>query len=124
MEEIGQRLTDLSWAGGLIDGEGCITAARGVRLEVQSTSRATIERLRELLGGKCYVESRKTAKGRTVFRWVLYGAEAQKVLQDLSPYLTEKKEQAALVIKFYSYPTKSAMRASILERLKRLKRTS
>ena len=124
MEEIGQRLTDLAWAGGLIDGEGCISVKSGVRVDVQSTSRATIERLRVILGGKCYVESRRTATGRTVFRWVVYGAEAKKLLVTLSSYLIEKKAQADLARSYLRYPPKSAMRKSIESRIKKLKRTS
>lgn len=124
MEEIGQRLTDLAWAGGLIDGEGCIEATGSLRITVQSTSRATVESLHEILGGKCYVESRKTAKGRTVFRWALYGPNALAALHTLDGYLVEKKDQAKLAASFYRYPPKSAMRASIKERLSKLKRTS
>ena len=93
-------------------------------MDVQSTSRATIERLRAILGGKCYVESRKTATGRTVFRWTAYGPTARDLLTSLAAYLVEKKGQAALAVAYFRYPPHSAMRKSIEARVSKLKRTS
>ena len=119
----GQRLIELAWSGGLIDGEGCISVHKNtIKLDVQSTSRITIETLFGLFGGTCAVESRKTKSGRTVFRWSIYGQNARQCLQRLLPYMVEKKRQAQLAVSFYSFPHHSAMRESIQRRIKALKR--
>ena len=119
----GQRLIELAWSGGLIDGEGCISVHKNtIKLDVQSTSRITIETLFGLFGGTCAVESRKTKSGRTVFRWSIYGQNAKQCLQGLLPYMVEKKKQAQLAVSFYSFPHHSAMRESIERRIKTLKR--
>lgn len=123
LAQIGRRLTELAWAGGLIDGEGCIGVHRKtIKLDVQSTSRATIEALHRLFGGSCAVESRRTKLGRPVFRWSLYGQNARYCLAQLVPYLVEKKRQAQLVVSYYNFPSNSAMRESIQRRVKALKR--
>ncbi len=120
---IGQKLTDLAWSGGLVDGEGCIGIHGGtLKLDVQSTSRITIETLFKVLGGNCSVESRRTKMGRPVFRWNLYGQNARLCLIKIIPYMVEKKRQAQLAVSFYNFPSNSAMRESISRRLKTLKR--
>ena len=120
---IGQRLTNRAWAGGLIDGEGCITIHSGtLRLDVQSTSRITIETLHSLFGGTCAVESRRTKSGRTVFKWSLYGKKARNCLSKLIPYMVEKKKQAQLAVSYYNFPSRSAMRESVVRRISALKR--
>ena len=123
LAEIGQRLTDLAWAGGLIDGEGCITIHSGtVKLDVQSTSRITIETLHRLFDGKCAVESRRAKSGRTVFKWSMYGKRACALLSRIIPYMVEKKKQAQLAVSYYNFPSHSAMRESVMRRIRALKR--
>ncbi len=123
LASIGQRLTELAWAGGLIDGEGCVTISSGsVRLDVQSTSRSTIQKLFDLFGGSCIVESRRTKMGRPVFRWYLNGKKAKNILRKLSHYMVEKKRQAELAVSYSNFPPNSAMRESVERRIKQLKR--
>lgn len=122
-EPTGQRLTDLSWAGGLLDGEGCFRASSTPTISVESTSKNTVERLHELFKGTCSAEKRRTASGRQVFRWRIYGKNAVEVCESVLPYLVEKQKQAELITSFYRYPTRSAMRRSISRRLSKLKRT-
>lgn len=123
LAEIGQRLINLAWAGGLIDGEGFIGVHRGsIVLVVQSTSRITIESLFQLFGGNCAVEARRTKVGRPVFRWAIYGKKARHCLTRIVPYMVEKKQQAYLAISYYNFPRRSAMRESVERRIKTLKR--
>jgi len=122
-EQTGLKLTDLSWAGGLLDGEGCFRASTTPTISVESTSKNTVERLYELFEGTCSAEKRRTASGRQVFRWRVYGKNAVKVCESVLPYLVEKQKQAELLILFYRYPKRSAMRRSISRRLSKLKRT-
>lgn len=124
LERLGQRLIDLAWAAGLIDGEGCIMIRGSVAVDVQSTSRHLIQRLHDILGGRCSVESRRTRQNRAVFRWRIYGQEAVAALDHLLPFLVEKKKQAQLACCYYSYLPGSAMRESIKKRIKQLKKTS
>ena len=124
-EGTGQKLIDLSWAAGLLDGEACfrIDKRGGVRVAVDSTSKSTVERLFDILGGSCSVHSRRTAAGRPVFHWRVNGKEAVSVCILLIPFLVEKKRQAELLSIAQKYPPKSAMRKSIAVRLSELKRT-
>ena len=123
LAQIGQRLTRLAWAGGLIDGEGYVGINKNsVKLDVQSTSRVTIETLYEIFKGHCAVESRRTATGRPVFRWSVSGKNALMILATLTPYLVEKKRQAELSISYHRFPPRSAMRESIERRIRALKR--
>lgn len=113
----------MSWAGGLLDGEGCFRATKCPVISVESTSKSTVEKLHELFDGTCSAEKRKTNSGRQVFKWRVYGKNAKAVCEDVLPFLVEKKPQAELLVLFYRYPARSAMRRSIARRLKELKRT-
>jgi len=124
LERLGRRLTDLAWAAGLVDGEGCVQVRGSVALDVQSTSRRIVERLYEILGGRCYIEKRRTRYNRPVFRWRIYGQDAVAALDHLMPFLIEKKKQAQLACCYYAYPPNSAMRWSIKKRITQLKRTT
>ena len=122
-EPTGQKLTDLSWAGGLLDGEGCFRASNTPTISVESTSKHTVERLHELFGGTCSAAKRRTASGRQVFRWRIYGRKAVAVCAATASYMVEKQKQAELLMLFYRYPKRTAMRRSISRRLSQLKRT-
>ena len=123
-ETIGQKLTDLIWASGLLDGEGCFTAANGRTpcIAVESCSKTVVEVLHSLWGGSCTIKKRRTVMDRPVFVWRIYGEEAVSVCEQVLPYLKEKKSQAALIPLIKRFPPRSAMRESIVDRLKYLKR--
>jgi hypothetical protein len=120
----GQRLIDMSWLAGLIDGEGCFLFNSSPLITMDSTCRTVIEEAHKTLGGQCYAIKRLTAIGRPVFRWQIGGKKALEACTLLVPYLRDKKEQAFLLSKIYKYPPNSAMRACIRSRLKGLKRVS
>tara|TARA_B100000700_G_scaffold325762_1_gene435383 strand:- start:1568 stop:1837 length:270 start_codon:yes stop_codon:yes gene_type:complete len=87
------------------------------------TSKSTIEKLHQILGGNCAAINRKTNKNRQVFRWRVSGSEAIEICKLLLPFLVEKQKQAELVSIFYRFPPNSAMRESIIHRLSELKRS-
>ena len=120
----GQRLTDVSWSAGYIDGEGCFRMSTTPIISIDSTCRTTIENVYRILGGNCYALKRKTAVGRPVFRWKVFGDAALECCEILVPFLKDKKEQAFLLSTIYKYPPNSAMRGSIKRRLKNLKGVS
>lgn len=92
-------------------------------VSVESTSKNTVERLHDLFGGTCSAEKRRTASGRQVFRWRVYGKTAVAVCEATKDFMVEKQKQAELLTLFYRYPKKSAMRRSLIRRLSSLKRT-
>lgn len=92
-------------------------------IAVDSTSKTTVERLYQILGGKCSALSRRTKADRPVFRWVITGMAAVEICDLLGEYLVEKSKQAELLMLFNRFPTNSAMRASLKSRLADLKRT-
>ncbi len=113
----------MSYVGGLLDGEGCFRISKTPTICVESTSKSTVEKLYEVFGGKCKAEKRLTNSGRQVFKWSVYGKAATHVCDSVLPFLVEKKLQAELLLLFYRYPARSAMRRSLIKRLKDLKRT-
>ena len=90
---------------------------------MDTTSKTTVERLHEILGGKCYALKRKTHADRPVFRWESTGALATGICRMLHQYLVEKSKQAELLGLFNRFPPNSAMRDSLKARLSDLKRT-
>ena len=123
-EETGQRLIDIAWSAGLLDGEGCFTAASSGSpvIAVDSTSRVTIEHMHRICGGSCSCLTRKTSRNYFVYRWRVSGQNAIRVATMVAPYLREKAEQARILIHLTSYPPSSAMRASLKSRLRALKK--
>lgn len=94
-------MTELAWAAGLWDGEGCssLKQDRGQMYffaQMNSTDQALITRFHAAVaGGKVYgpyhYKSRPTSK--VYWRWQAYGNEARKVLDKLVPYLSDPKAE-------------------------------
>jgi hypothetical protein len=115
------KQTDLAWAAGIIDGEGCIGIVKDarkalnekngwklsplckLRISVGMSHLETIERLYELFGDgrvngqKCY----KKPGHKQVYYWVVNADQAWKIIKRVSPYLVTKKEQARVAEAFY-----------------------
>jgi hypothetical protein len=118
----GLKPTELAWAAGILDGEGCFTMGDSPCVCVESTSRETTEELFRILGGNCVAVNRRTNADRAVFRWRVYGKTATDICEELKSYLREKEPQAELLIHALHFPPRSAMRESIKSRLKKLKK--
>lgn len=98
--------TDLAYAAGIIDGEGCVSICRTGRsngkysyvpkVVVSMTDKEAIEWMASTLGGN--MSSTKLRSGKTIYSWHLYGPKLLVVMPKLMPYLRVKKMQAELTI--------------------------
>jgi hypothetical protein len=86
--------TDLAWAAGFIDGEGCTHARQTkhgtyqVSIQVHQKGREPLDRLQEILGGKVYQTSRSG-----IFKWSVQRKQiVWDIMQSLWPYLTSVKK--------------------------------
>jgi hypothetical protein len=96
--------TDLAYAAGFIDGEGCFYLGHrrgGGNRECfpctftlsQSTQPVLLD-LQRLFGGRVY-PSKTHGKGwQPVWMWTIYGAEADRMTRLILPFLRIKKPQA------------------------------
>jgi hypothetical protein len=105
--------TDIAWAAGFIDGEGCIYLKRsgarqrggGLRyqpkLVVGNTAIEPLRKLRDLFGGSLY--QRRPARGRhkACWAWELGGGkQVGAALLAMLPYLVNKKAEAEVLLEF------------------------
>ena len=106
------RQTDLAYAAGLIDGEGCITIVRKhvrygngfeyrVRLHVANTNQVVLLFLERLLGGKIYTQPKMQSHWKQCWYWYMDGSYAVDALRLVSPYLLAKKAEAQLAIAYW-----------------------
>ena len=143
--------TDLAWAAGIIDGEGCImvcyngsSSARDaryyqVRLVVTNTNAPLIRRLRMFFGGSIAKCKKAKASYRQKAQWSLTGTLCVEGLRQVLPYLVSKAPEAELAIQvgdtilrrgnykhvngWFEYEAISKKRAEIRADIQRLKRT-
>lgn len=94
--------TDVAWAAGFIDGEGCIAIARyTLRLQVNQVDPAPLIKLRELFGGAIHQQQvLRNSRKRVLWSWAVGARNALYVLEAIRPYLTTKAIQADLGIEF------------------------
>ena len=119
LDRIGQRLTDVAWVAGLIDGEGYIALRSSPIIEVESVCPSLVNTPARIFGGRV---SSRVRKGTRVYRWRAYGSDALNILQEVLPFLRYKAAQAVIVKDATRYPPKSAMRESSLRRLLQLRK--
>lgn len=98
-------MDDLSYAAGLIDGEGCVGVYRNshlgsyqLRITVEMVQDEGLAVLRELFGGSMYEKPRKNPKWRPTRSWMVFGSTAETALKELLPHLRVKKSQAELAL--------------------------
>ena len=121
-EATGPKPTDLAWAAGLLDGEGCFSLTNTPYITVESITPGVITEMNRIFGGNCVALKRKTSRGNVVFRWRIYGQNALNVCRSTAQYLVDKKEQAHLLTRALYYPSNSAMRTALKRRISSLKR--
>ncbi len=101
--------TDLAWAAGIIDGEGCILLnidkKRNVytpRIHVTNTDAKMLLKLKGMFGGNIYAARHKNDKAhwKPRWMWVVLSQHAITVVALLLPYLVTKKDQAEIFIEF------------------------
>lgn len=98
--------TDIAYAAGLIDGEGCFSISRSqdttrTRLEVCMTDRTAVEWLYERFGGVILERERQDGAWEDQITWRLNKREDIAVLtKALFPYLKTKRLPAILMLEF------------------------
>lgn len=114
----------MAYMAAYIDGEGCIRINnRCPAVEISNTFPNTLLMFQDLFGGRIRkMKSRFMSKNRTCWHYCVYGKKAIRLLEKLIPYLREKREQARVLLKWFSLKrgTKKSMKLRI--RLKALKR--
>ena len=99
-----RTLTELAWAGGLFEGEGCIFVARHcdppqARLEIRMTDRDVLERFCQIVErgrvcGKAYHSAPNSIK--KAWKWGVYDIESVRhILALFAPYLGKRRSQKA-----------------------------
>ena len=118
--------TDLAWAAGFVDGEGCIsTPVRrrdrnrrdySLSLYVGQVDPRPLQRLQGYFGGTV-VSRASWGRGRPIFMWRVSGTTAEAALRTLLPHLMVKAEQARLALELRdlisSYPQKGRKGRSV-----------
>lgn len=110
-------VSNLAWAAGLFDGEGCIFISRQTRISRPSVGYAlktsvsmvhlpTLERLRDVVGaGNVYGHrSGRNPRSRQSWQWCAYNKRAMLVLRLLRPFLTTKAKEADLALRYAELP--------------------
>lgn len=104
--------TDIAWAAGFVDGEGCIALVgrsqviKGItykcfvlRLTVANTDLRTLIRLKGMFNGSVYAQNHKNRpQNKPCWVWNCAAANAEVALRTMLPYLLSKKEQAEVGI--------------------------
>lgn len=111
--------TELAWAAGIVDGEGCIYIARTLDkkrgyesyqlyLRVVMAHAETIARLHSLFGvGTLHTERRPNPKHSIIYGWNC-GSQSAKIVSPLvRPFLFTKAEQADIALTFSALPRAS-----------------
>ncbi|MCC6311361.1 MAG: hypothetical protein IT345_10645 [Trueperaceae bacterium] len=101
--------TDIAWAAGFVDGEGCITIRTRLRarnrrdysvsLAVGQVDPKPLDKLVEMFGGSIGRRSAEPAR-RVMLMWRVTGHRAGHVLEVLRPYLLAKGDQADIAMEF------------------------
>ena len=107
--------TDLAWAAGIIDGEGCITITRAggqLRVMVANTDLRMLHKLRELFGGNISRKKTYRAHYKPQWFWQLCAKDAAGALNAMLPYLVTKADQAELGLLSRRYIGRVGIRGS------------
>lgn len=138
--------TDLAWAAGLIDGEGCIgiypfkskTSRFGANyqlaLYVRMTHEQTVNHLRDIFNvGSVHHTAAKQPRRNDIWAWTCYSKQAIFVIEFVKPYLVTKAAEAQIAVEFRSEPTYSGYttvprvvherRKALAEKMYQLKRS-
>lgn len=109
------RLLDVAWAAGFVDGEGCVSVTKSSRkgqplpyyradLIVANTVKEPLDKLALIFGGRVVVTRPSIGNRQLTYGWKTTGtSHTARVLQELLPWLTVKRAQAALVLEFAAF---------------------
>lgn len=102
--------TDLAWAAGFIDGEGCISIPTRIRdrnrrdynlsLYVGQVDPRPLRILQAMFGGSVVLRKTSDLARRPMFMWRITGNLAEAAIVAMLPYLVVKREQAEVAVEF------------------------
>jgi hypothetical protein len=92
---------DLAYIAGFVDGEGCIRVNNNgsIELTIVNTCYETLKFIQDLLGGN--LSQRKQRVNKTQYSYRIYGEQAFVAINNLLPYLKEKKPQAEILLEVF-----------------------
>lgn len=113
-----KRAVELAWAGGFVDGEGCITVAiqnykpvngkprpptPRFKLMINQNCRSTLDRLHRIVGETGYINEVTLTPGLNRRAWTLQydGMHALKAVKKLEPYLHRKRQYVQVAEKLF-----------------------
>jgi len=103
--------TDLAWAAGIIEGEGCISINKTrsgdgyrwkLRLRVVNANPHMVLKMQELFGGRVRTRKIKRKGCAKNFVWSASSGIASKVLNMVKPWLYTKSDYLPVVDRFLS----------------------
>lgn len=94
--------TDIAYAAGFFDGEGCISISKNgaVDIRVTNTAKNVLVRLQAIFGGS--ITNRTQKANKTQYAYSFYGENAVEFIKLIKPYLIDKLPQAEAVLEYYS----------------------
>lgn len=106
----------LAYAAGIIDGEGCIrivtrkprngkSTQHSLMLQVAQKDGILMDWLYGVFGGMVYLKNKKTDGTDWIYEWRVMENKAAEVLKQILPFLTVKKHQAELGLRFQTHKT-------------------
>jgi hypothetical protein len=114
--------TDLAYAAGVIDSDGCIAVRRSVkagegwqatyqpRVMLKQVTPQAVDLMESLFGGYRFVGNSTAKRGRPLFGWEVHSAAAVRVCESVLPYLRIKREQAQNAIEVGRINTSTSRR--------------
>lgn len=103
------RLTEVAWAAGFLDGEGCFYLSkhrdgapetRTVTLKATQVRTEPLDRLQRLFGGVVIERKTRTSTGKRAFDWQIKTAQAKPVLEEVLPHLSVKGDVARAMLQY------------------------
>jgi len=95
--------SDIAYAAGFFDGEGCISIAKNgaVDVRITNTAKSVLLHLQGIFGGSITSRSQKVNKAQ--YAYCFYGEEAITFLIKIKPFCIEKVAQIDAILEFFSY---------------------
>lgn len=115
--------TDVAWAAGLFEGEGCIhnRSSHSIAVSINMTDLDVLEKISSIYDGKVTPLKTRQEHWKPSWIWCLYGGNARDFLLDIMPYLGARRtERASKALDRYSSmqdhrEEKMALRRKILD---------
>lgn len=98
--------TNLAWAAGFLDGEGCLSFSRAKNsphycgyVSISQTEKAPLQFLMDAFGGSMR-QVKMNGNRKDYWHWVLASRKAERFLRLVSPYLRVKRERAEIFLEY------------------------